>query len=446
MPEQMSLLSVSAWRVRLVLWLGAIIIGVVAAFFAWSGDWVEIARNHLFQQYPWLPWIVTPLGIMIAVWITRHWAPGARGSGIPQAIAALQNSDERYRLKLLSFRIAFWKLVLTLLGLFSGASIGREGPTVHIGASVMFRLGRFARFPHHLLERGLILAGGAAGISAAFNTPLAGIMFAIEEMARSFEERSSGAVLTAVLLAGVIAVALLGNYTYFGNTDVSIGSATAWLAVPLCGIAGGLLGGLFSITLIQGSRRLVPIIKRAPMRLAFLAGLLLAAMGIWTEGASFGSGYHHAKDILTGASDSGLEFSVAKIFATWVSYFTGIPGGIFAPSLAAGAGLGSELAPLVPATPVAAMVILGMVAYFTGVVQTPITAAMIVMEMTANPSMVLPILGTAFIALGTSKLLCRNTVYWSLAEDLLEKQEARRDKGNGPPSPDEGTERPPRGS
>ena len=298
MPEQMSLLSVSAWRVRLVLWLGAIIIGVVAAFFAWSGDWVEIARNHLFQQYPWLPWIVTPLGIMIAVWITRHWAPGARGSGIPQAIAALQNSDERYRLKLLSFRIAFWKLVLTLLGLFSGASIGREGPTVHIGASVMFRLGRFARFPHHLLERGLILAGGAAGISAAFNTPLAGIMFAIEEMARSFEERSSGAVLTAVLLAGVIAVALLGNYTYFGNTDVSIGSATAWLAVPLCGIAGGLLGGLFSITLIQGSRRLVPIIKRAPMRLAFLAGLLLAAMGIWTEGASFGSGYPHRRERL----------------------------------------------------------------------------------------------------------------------------------------------------
>jgi len=428
MREPMNLLSVSAWRVRLVLWLGAIMVGATAAFFAWSGDYVEELRGELFAEHLWLPLLITPLGIMLSVWVTRHWAPGARGSGIPQAIAALQNPDEHYRLKLLSFRIAFWKLVLTLLGLFSGASIGREGPTVHIGASIMFRLGRLAQFPHHLLERGLILAGGAAGISAAFNTPLAGIMFAIEEMARSFEERSSGAVITAVLLAGVLAMALLGNYTYFGHTDVSMETASAWIAVPVCGVIGGLMGGLSSITLIQGSRRLVPVIKRAPMRFAFLVGMLLALMGLWTEGASFGSGYHHARDILAGTSESGIGFSLAKIVATWLSYFTGIPGGIFAPSLAAGAGIGAELSGFLSATPTEALVILGMVAYFTGVVQTPITSAMIVMEMTANPSMVLPILGTAFVALGSSRLICRNTVYWSLAEDLLEKQETRAEQ------------------
>lgn len=425
MREPMNLLSVSAWRVRLVLWLGAIMVGATAAFFAWSGDYVEELRGELFAEHLWLPLLITPLGIMLSVWVTRHWAPGARGSGIPQAIAALQNPDEHYRLKLLSFRIAFWKLVLTLLGLFSGASIGREGPTVHIGASIMFRLGRLAQFPHHLLERGLILAGSAAGISAAFNTPLAGIMFAIEEMARSFEERSSGAVITAVLLAGVLAMALLGNYAYFGRTDVSMETARAWIAVPVCGVIGGLMGGLFSTTLIQGSRRLVPVIKQAPMRFALLVGMLLALVGLWTDGASFGSGYHHAHDILSGDSDSGIGFSLAKILTTWLSYFTGIPGGIFAPSLAAGAGIGAELSGLLSATPAEALVILGMVAYFTGVVQTPITAAMIVMEMTANPSMVLPILGTAFVALGSSRLVCRNTVYWALAEDLLEKQETR---------------------
>lgn len=420
MPDH-SLLSFNAWRIRLTLWLGAILIGLIAASFAWAGDHIEALRNQIFSNNPWYPLFITPLGLTLAVWLTRKVAPGARGSGIPQAIAALQNSDESYRLKLLSFRIAFWKLLLTLFGMFCGASIGREGPTVHIGASVMFRLGRLAQFPHHLLERGLILAGGAAGISAAFNTPLAGIMFAIEELARSFEERSSGAVITAVLLAGVIAMALLGNYSYFGNTDVSLSLSASWLAVPICGIIGGFLGGLFSTALIQGNRRLVPIIKKAPLYLAALAGLLIALLGIWTDGASFGSGYHHAKAIITGASNSGFEFTLAKIFATWISYLTGIPGGIFSPSLAAGAGLGSELAPLIPAAPVSAVVILGMVAYFTGVVQTPITAAMIVMEMTANPSMVLPILATAFIALGTSKLICRETVYWALAEDLLEK-------------------------
>lgn len=428
MPDQNSLLSVNAWRVRLVLWFGAIIVGAVSAGFAWSGDEIESLRTELFDHYRWSPLIITPLGIMISVWITRHLAPGARGSGIPQAIAALREPDEPYRLKLLSLPIAFWKLVLTLLGMFCGASIGREGPTVHIGASIMFRLGRLARFPHHLLERGLILAGGAAGISAAFNTPLAGIMFAIEELARSFEERSSGAVITAVLLAGVLAVALLGNYRYFGYTDATISSPSAWLAVPICGVAGGLLGGLFSTALIQGTRRLVPYIKRSPMRLAFLAGLLIALLGIWTDGASFGSGYQHAKGIITGVEDSGIGFTASKIAATWVSYFTGIPGGIFSPTLAAGAGLGAELAPLTPSTPVAAVVILGMVAYFSGVVQTPITAAMIVMEMTANPEMILPILATAFIALGTSKLVCKTTVYWALAEDLIEKHEEKQGK------------------
>lgn len=420
------LLSITLWKTRIVLWLGAILVGAAAAFFAWSSSWIEEFRDFWFEELPWLPLIVTPLGIMIVVWITRHWVPGARGSGIPQAIAALQNPDEKYRSGLLSFRIAVAKLLLTLVGLGAGASIGREGPTVHIGASIMYRLGRFARFPHHLLERGLILAGGAAGISAAFNTPIAGIMFAIEEMARSFEERSSGAVITAVVLAGVFAMATLGNYNYFGNTSASVKSLGDWAAVPICGLAGGLLGGMFSETLIQGSRKLVPVIKRAPLRFAFVAGIALALLGMATDGATFGTGYHDSKDILMGVSEASVWYPLLKMLATWLSYFTGIPGGIFAPSLAAGAGIGADLAPLVPTAPVAAVVLLGMVAYFTGVLQTPITSAVIVMEMTDNQDMILPILATSFLAMGASRLICRQSVYWAMAEDLLERFEAKK--------------------
>lgn len=428
MPLKDNIFSLTVWKTRVVLWIGAILVGLLAAFFAWAADGVEGYRVFAFDKLPWLPLAVTPLGLMAAVWITRHWAPGARGSGIPQAIAALQNPDDSYRLKLLSWPIVFWKLVLTLLGLLCGASIGREGPTVHIGAAIMFRLGRLARFPHHLLERGLILAGGAAGISAAFNTPIAGIMFAIEEMARSFEERSSGAVITAVVLAGVIAIAIHGNYTYFGNASTPFNDATDWYAVIVCGICGGLAGGLFSEALIQGSRRLVPLIKRAPLRFAFVTGLLIALLGIVTDGATFGTGYHHAKDIVA-SGESNVFFPLLKLLATWLSYFTGIPGGIFAPTLATGAGLGADLALLMPDTTVTTVVLLGMVAYFTGVVQTPITAAVIVMEMTANQKMVLPILATAFLAFAISKLICRTSVYWALAEDLLVKYEERKQSG-----------------
>ena len=128
-------------------------------------------------------------------------------------------------------RIAFGKMLLTLLGLMSGASIGREGPSVHIGASVMYSLGRFARFPPHYMERGLILAGGAAGIAAAFNTPLAGIVFVIEEMSQSFEQKISGIVTGGVVLAGVTALAVLGQYHYFGTSDAQILEISAWLAV-----------------------------------------------------------------------------------------------------------------------------------------------------------------------------------------------------------------------
>ena len=147
---------------------------------------------------------------------------------------------------MLSLRIAFGKILVTLVALASGASIGREGPTVQVGASIMHALRRYARFPALDIDRGLVLAGGAAGIAAAFNTPLAGVVFAIEELSRSFEERTSGVILTAVIVAGVTALALVGNYTYFGRTSVALTVPQMWVAVPVCGILGGLLGGLFS--------------------------------------------------------------------------------------------------------------------------------------------------------------------------------------------------------
>jgi len=180
------LLSPDAWKIRLIFWAGAVLVGVVASAFAISTEYTHDGFHALLDYGDWVPFILCPLGLMLVSWLTRHFFPGSQGSGIPQSIAALQLTEHKSRTVLLSFRIAFGKILLTLLGLLSGASIGREGPTVHIGAAIMFSLGRFARFPYHYMDRGLILAGGAAGIAAAFNTPLAGILFAVEELGRSF--------------------------------------------------------------------------------------------------------------------------------------------------------------------------------------------------------------------------------------------------------------------
>src|SRR5262249_25093755 len=153
-------------------------------------------------------------GFVVSAFLAQQVFPGSGGSGIPQAIAArhLRNPDGRARL--LSLRLAAGKILLTLLGLASGASIGREGPTVQVGAAIMLAAGRIGRMP---AERGLILAGAAAGVAAAFNTPLAGIVFAIEEMGRAFEQRNAGLVLIAVILAGIASLGLVGNYSYFGS-------------------------------------------------------------------------------------------------------------------------------------------------------------------------------------------------------------------------------------
>ena len=169
-----------------------------------------------------------------------------------------------------------------MVGLFSGASVGREGPTVQIGASIMQSLGRFTRFSRVETKRGLILAGGAAGVAAAFNTPLAGIVFAIEEMSRNYESRTSGTVLTSVIVAGIVSIWWLGDYTYFGTTSAILLGSSAWIPVIVCGAIGGVLGGAFSQSLIFISRGIPGKIgffaKTRPIFFAAICGFLLAVI------------------------------------------------------------------------------------------------------------------------------------------------------------------------
>ena len=414
--NQRKFFNLSAWKVRLVFWLGALLVGGLCALFAILADYAGDVFNHLVELGTWVPLVATPLVMAGLAWATRNLFPGSQGSGIPQAIASLES---RRKGMVLSLRIAVGKILLTLVGLMVGASIGREGPSVHVGASIMYSLGRFARFPAHYMERGLILVGGAAGIAAAFNTPLAGIVFAIEEMSKSFEQRTSGIITIGVVIAGITAMATLGPYHYFGTSDAAMPDATSWLAVPVCGVIGGLLGGLFSSALINGARRLGPVISSHPYLVAFICGLVVAVIGYASDYSSSGTGYGAAKAIITGQADWDPIYPLTKIGSTLASYLSGIPGGIFAPSLATGAGVGANLGHWLPVAPISVMVILGMVAYFSGVVQSPLTAFIIVMEMTNDQEMLLALITTSFIAYGISHLVCPQPIYHALSQAFL---------------------------
>jgi H+/Cl- antiporter ClcA len=415
-------LSRSLWNRRLVFLVGSVLVGLVAVAFSLLATAANDLVHALVRVSPFAPFVVAPAGFAAISYVGGRYFRGAQGSGIPQAIAAVSFDLPVFRSTLLSVRVAIGKMALTLLGLLCGASIGREGPTVQVGAALMYAMSRFTAFPHEAMKRGLILAGGAAGVAAAFNAPLAGVVFAIEEMSRSFSQRTSGIVMTAVIIAGIVSLVLVGDYAYFGHTRVTIGLHAGVAAVLLCGAVGGLVGGWFARLLILVSGAKLPAGLRAfrarrPHAFAALCGVVVAILGYASGRTIYGTGYLEARTILEGGNIPA-SFGLLKLLATVVSYATGMPGGIFAPSLAVGAGIGQNLSLLMPQAPGAAVVILGMISYFAGVVQAPLTAFVIVIEMTRDPDMALPLLAAALVAHGTSRLVCPHPLYKTLAKSF----------------------------
>lgn len=418
-------LSRRIWRRRLVFWLGALGAGIVGVIFAEAADWCQSTFSIALWWSWWLPLFLTPAGFTACAYLCQKFFPGSQGSGIPQAIAArnLRNTPERRRL--ISAKLIFGKIALALLGLLCGASIGREGPTVQVGAAMMVQVANLGGLRH---ERGLILAGSAAGIAAAFNTPLAGIVFAIEELSRSFEQRTNGLVLYAVIISGLVSLGLSGNYTYFGSAPAGAGTAGDWLMAIACGIAGGLFGGLFGRMLLCGTRRIKRWTKgRLGWRslvLPMMCGLAVAVIGTATDGATFGTGYAQARAAVEG-HEAPWFFWIAKLAATLISALSGIPGGIFAPSLAVGAGLGSWLDLLGATSSAGLAAVLGMAGYFAGVVQAPLTASVIILEMTGNHSNVIPVMIASVLGFGASKLIVREPLYHGLAKGFIEDANKR---------------------
>ena len=400
------------WRRRLAIGCGAVAIGLMALLYARIADEASSAFLALTARIWWIPLIVTPAGFALLAWATRLAAPDARGSGIPQVIAASRDPMRALQ-SLVSLRTAIVKFVVMPVGLLVGASAGREGPTVQIGATIMVYAHRLAGIP---LRASVMIAGGAAGVSAAFNTPLAGVAFAIEELAAAYEQRMTLLVMAAVLIAGMVSLGVAGDYVYFGAVSSHLTLGPAIGLALLSGIVGGLWGGVFARAMLWCSYSAHHWMARArtrPALFAMLCGLIVAVVGMMT-GLTWGTGYTAARAMTEGAG-APLWYAPAKFVTSLATAVSGLPGGIFAPSLSTGAGVGNLLRPLVPHQPAGAVVLLGMVAYFTGVVRAPLTAVIVVMETTASRGMLLPLLATALIADGAAQLVGRERLYHGLA-------------------------------
>lgn len=418
--RQINRLSRKSMQLGLLLG-GAALVALMSLGFAYLAD-KALAWNRQWVAYNgWLALLVMPFGLAALRWLTLRYAPNAAGSGIPQVIGALSLPPGPSQNSLVSLGQTLWKIPLAFFGMLAGASIGREGPSVQVGAALMLAWGQFWK-RRGVQLRGfhaneLIAAGAAGGLAAAFNAPLAGVIFAIEELGRGTVLRWQRLVLIGVLAAGFLVVAVEGNNPYFGVFAGAPLEQNMVMWIVICGALNGALGGIFARLLGKGPAGAAPASWRAwirahPIGTAFIMGLALAVIGLCTAGSVYGTGYAAAADLLNGKEAVPAGFGLAKLAATVASYWAGIPGGIFTPALTTGAGIGHHIWELAgDGVDQRVLVLVSMAAFLAAATQAPLTASVVVMEMTGSQPMLFWLLVGSLLASGVSRQFCPQPFY-----------------------------------
>lgn len=404
------------WLDRTIVLAYAVAAGLCVVIFTLMSETAFEWFHHLHERAPWAVLVWTPALTAFIVWATRRFAPGAAGSGIPQVMTALDPHLPRdMRHRFVSVRLTAAKMLLGSMSLLAGLSAGREGPSVQVAAGVMHNARRWLRPGSGMSDHALLVAGGAAGIAAAFNAPLAGVVFAIEELSRKLESRNSGLIIAAIVLAGLVSVSVFGNLSYFGSVAVpqlGWGALLPGLMVAVvCGVLGGLFARLLAASAAGMPDRFSAFRKRYPVRFAAVCGLVIAVIGLASDGATFGAGAQEVRHMLAGESDASRLYVLLKFVATWLTAWSGVPGGIFAPSLSIGAGIGHDVAQLVAGaqfqTLAPSLIAMGMAGFLAAATQAPLTSFIIVMEMIDGRPMVLSLMAAAMIASLIARLISR---------------------------------------
>ncbi len=401
--------------VQASFWIAAILVGGFAVTYGKVIEVTQLQYHSLFSAHPFLMTLFTPLAFLAAAAVAKIFAPHAGGSGIPQALYAASiakdNPDEVARTGIVSIKTAFLKVVSTLIGFIGGAAIGGEGPTVQVSTAIFAASGTTLKkyFPAMNLKSYLV-AGAGAGIAAAFNTPLGGIAFALEEVALSDFGDLRHMVMIAVIIAGLTTQALLGGDTlYLGNPELGYSEPKfiAWAA--LIGVLGGMFGAFFG-KLVTSDR--IHNFKIDWWKKAIACGVIVTVINYIFEGAPSGNGYPMTHNLMiTTTADRPLLFPVAKLLATAFSTLSGLGGGILAPSLSIGTWMGVSTSKILFLNSPKVCGLLGMVAYLTGAFQIPLTAVVIVLEMTNQHGMILPMMVTAIFSFAVTKTIMPVSLY-----------------------------------
>ena len=399
----------------LTLLIGALVGLVVVAFIVLT----ERFGAHLDPAgvAPWRRLVVPTLGSLTMGYLLYRYFPDARGSGVPQTKAAMYAREGKITLS-----TVFGKFFCTSLTLASGIPLGREGPAVQVGGGIASVLGRALGLRPEKVKA-LIPVGAAAAVAAAFNTPLAAVLFALEEVVGDLHAPVFGSVVLASATSWGVLRLLLGNDPLFQVPQYQLVNPWEFLLYGVLGVAGGLVSVAFTQLLL----RLREWFRKRPRSTVWFqpvaGGLLVGVMG-WFVPQVMGVGYKFVGDALNDhlAVKLMVVLLVLKLVATAVSYASGNAGGIFGPSLFLGAMLGGTIGgvahhyfPAHVATP-GAYALVGMGTAFAGVVRAPMTSVVMIFETTRDYAVIVPLMISNLVSYFIASKLQRTPIYEQLAE------------------------------
>lgn len=416
-------------------WIASLITGIIAVVYT---KLFGIAENSLQKILHWQHWtlfILTPVCFFLAWFVVQRFATNARGSGIPQVMAAIDLATPKYDYtlpKLLSLRIMLTKIISSVMMVLGGGAIGREGPTIQIAGSVFSAVHKLIpkSWPR-LSNQSFLLTGAAAGLAAAFNTPLGGIVFAVEELAKIHIRYFRTPLFTAVIIAGLTAQAILGPYLYLGYPDVNRLHAYIFLGVTATAIISGMLGSLMCKVVIKLMKWKKGFSKARAVAFIIIAGVIMAGIAYFLNAQILGSGKELMNNLLFTSEKTATWGTVlVRMLGPVLCFNTGAAGGVFAPSLAAGASIGAFISDIsnVGGANANLLILSGMVGFLTGVTRTPFTSAILVLEMTDRHSVIFHLMIAALLSNIAALIIDKHSFYEQLKKGYVEEIVANKDE------------------
>jgi CIC family chloride channel protein len=401
----------------LTLIIGAIVGLTIVAF-------IIVTERFGLRLYPDVgaPWrrLVTPIaGALVTGYLLYRYFPDARGSGIPQTKTALFAGDGK-----ITLRTVFGKFICSSTSLASGIALGREGPSVHIGAGIASVLARALGLKPEKVKQ-LLPVGAAAALAAAFNTPIAAVLFSLEEVMGDLHAPLLGSVVMSSATSWMVLHLALGDEPLFHVPAYHLVHPIEFAVYAVLGVAGGLVSVWFVKMLLWLRARFLTFPK-STLWLQPAAGGLIAGLFGWFVPAVLGVGYTFVGDALNGnmALKVMALLVVLKVIATTSSYASGNAGGIFGPSLFIGAMTGGVVGSVAHyvlpqyTADVGAYALVGMGTAFAGIIRVPLTSVIMIFEMTRDYTIIVPLMISNLVSFYISYKLQPTPIYEALAHQL----------------------------